>query len=353
MIGESENRMAIRMKTNSLFLLITALLVVMLSCTCSTTDNPPQKSVPVETPVISSPTTPEQTNKPTETVSTPTSDIEPKKNGKLFIWTISSDTTDIYLLGSIHVASPDIYPLNSSIEDVFEIAENLVVEVDVTVIDVEETMALMFEYGMYSNGETLKKNLPEDLYASLDEFFKELGLNIGLFNSVRPWVISMLIEQLAVDDLGYAAEYGIDYYFLEKASESNKNIIELESAELQFEMLSSFSDEFMIFYIEESLENLPEKEEVERLFEAWQNGDVDTMESIVFEALIEEPELTHLYDVLFSQRNIMMADKIEEFLADDEVYFVVVGAGHLIGEGGLIDILSDRGFETEQLNNND
>jgi len=339
----------IRIKGISTFFLITTLLVVMLSCTCSTTDNSPQESVSAETPIISSPTTPEQTDKPTETVSTPTTDNEQKKDGKSFIWKISSDITDVYLLGSIHVASPDIYPLDSTIEDAFGIADNLAVEVDITVIDTEETMALMFEYGMYSSGETLKANLPEDLYTELDEFFKELGLNIGLFNSLRPWVISMLIEQLAVDDLGYAAEYGIDYYFLEKASESNKNIIELESAELQFEILSSFSDEFMVFYVQESLKNLPEKEDVERLFEAWHYGNVEIMESIVFEALIYEPELAPFYEVLFDQRNIMMAEKIEEFLADDEVYFVVVGAGHLVGENGLINLLENEGYETKQL----
>jgi uncharacterized protein YbaP (TraB family) len=49
----------------------------------------------------------------------------------------------------------------------------------------------------------------------------------------------------------------------------------------------------------------------------------------------------------------MMAEKIEEFLADDEIYFVVVGAGHLVGENGLINLLKNQGYETEQLYDSD
>ena len=52
---------------------------------------------------------------------------------------------------------------------------------------------------------------------------------------------------------------------------------------------------------------------------------------------------------MLDERNITMAEMIEEFLADDETYFVVVGAGHLVGDNGLINILDERGYVTEQL----
>ena len=44
-----------------------------------------------------------------------------------------------------------------------------------------------------------------------------------------------------------------------------------------------------------------------------------------------------------------MVDKIEGFLENDEIYFVVVGAGHLVGENGIINLLEEKGYITEQL----
>ena len=52
--------------------------------------------------------------------------------GKSFIWKVSSETNSIYLLGSIHLATPELYPLDSCIEDAFALADNLVVEVDLS-----------------------------------------------------------------------------------------------------------------------------------------------------------------------------------------------------------------------------
>ncbi len=44
-----------------------------------------------------------------------------------------------------------------------------------------------------------------------------------------------------------------------------------------------------------------------------------------------------------------MASKIEDYLNAKEIYFVIVGAGHLVGNQGIIEILKRKGFVVEQL----
>jgi uncharacterized protein YbaP (TraB family) len=272
--------------------------------------------------------------------------------GKSFIWKVSSATTSVYLLGSIHAAKPDIYPLDSAIEDAFASARYLVVEVNVLNIDDQKVTDILLEHGVYPPGEGLRDNLSPSLYDALDEQFESFGVNIAILDSYRPWVILMTLEQLTLQDLGYLPENGIDYYFLDKAAQT-KMILELETAEFQLELLYSLPDELIIDSLEYDIENIPLQEDLEELFQIWEDGDAAKMESMLFEVLTEEPELAPYYEKLFDERNFNMAVKIEEFLTDDEIYFVVVGAGHLVGENGLVNLLTEKSYAIEQLFNSD
>ena len=272
---------------------------------------------------------------------------------KAFIWKISSETNSVHILGSIHMASSEIYPLDSSIEDTFELADNLVVEVDITQVDEMQTLQLLMEYGTYPQGEGLQDNIPEDLYAQLEEQFQQLGVSIAMIDTYRPWVVVMLLEELQIQALGYAAAFGIDTYFINKATESGKDILSLETVEFQFELLGSLPDELMILLLEEGVENPLTQEDLDMFFRAWEDGDAVAMASLVFEGLTEEPALAPYYDKLIDERNLNMAEVIEGFLADDESYFIVVGSAHLIGDNGITNILAKRGYVIEQLYDRD
>ena len=51
---------------------------------------------------------------------------------------------------------------------------------------------------------------------------------------------------------------------------------------------------------------------------------------------------------LFDERNALMAEKTEGYLRAGKGCLVVVGAGHLVGETGILKRLSDRGITVEQ-----
>ncbi|MFC2027984.1 TraB/GumN family protein, partial [Chloroflexota bacterium] len=155
---------------------------------------------------------------------------------KSFLWEVTSDTTTVYVLGSIHLANSDLYPLADAIEDTFDQAENIATEFDITSFNEMEAAALLMEKGMYSGGETLRDNIPEELYDKMYNILKDLGMSKFELNGMKlfePWVIAMEIEVYVYDDYGYSGDYGIDQYFLNKAHEEGKNIIDLESAEFQ------------------------------------------------------------------------------------------------------------------------
>jgi uncharacterized protein YbaP (TraB family) len=284
------------------------------------------------------------------TTQTPTPQpAPPEEKGASFAWKITSDVSSVYLLGSIHVASPDIYPLDNVLETAYLEADNLAVEVDVTAVDDAVITALVTQYGTYPEGDGFKQSVPQDLYSKLEAQFGKWGIPLAQMNGLRPWLILTTLEQLVWQDLGYISEYGIDYYFLEKANSEGKDIIELESAEFQLKTLSSLPDDLMVKAMEAYMEDILIKEDAEELFEAWVEGDTDAMEALVFQALIDYPELKPYSDAMFDERDFKMAENIEDYLADSETYFIVVGAGHLVGENGLLNLLDDRGYKLEQL----
>jgi uncharacterized protein YbaP (TraB family) len=92
------------------------------------------------------------------------------------------------------------------------------------------------------------------------------------------------------------------------------------------------------------------KDKFNGMLEAWKKGDAKEMVKIIKEEYVGKPKLKPLYDKLIGDRNVTMTDKILTYLNDktDKKYFVVAGAGHMIDKGGIVDILSKKGFKVEQ-----
>ncbi|HUH67141.1 MAG TPA: TraB/GumN family protein, partial [Syntrophales bacterium] len=79
------------------------------------------------------------------------------------------------------------------------------------------------------------------------------------------------------------------------------------------------------------------------------SGDTGTMESTFTKSLSENSRFSVIYDKLIYKRNRGMAAKIEGYLRTGSNYFVVIGAGHLLGDKGIIQLLKNRGYSVEQL----
>ena len=280
--------------------------------------------------------------------STPTDNEDTSPS---FLWEVSSDTNTVYILGSVHVATADIYPLAEAIENAYEVADYLVVEIDTNAVSTSEMTTLLMEKGMYPSGESLRDNVSDDLYSRLSQRLRELdsrGLLLSSMNLFEPWVVATTITELDYMELDYEVEYGIETHFLDKAEADGKDILELESAEFQLDIFDSMSYELQIIMLEDAVDNPVTEDVMEALFEAWSTGDTIKMEQMVFEGIEEDENYRIFSNIIIDERNFQMVDKIEQYLQDDETCFVVVGAGHLVGENGIINLLDSKGYTVQQ-----
>lgn len=267
--------------------------------------------------------------------------------GKSFLWEVRHEKNTVYILGSVHAMKKEAYPLPGGIEEAFERSDFLAVEADINEID-PGVIKTMLEEAFYTGEETLEKRLSIETYNLAKAKLAESGVPIELFQRNKPWVVALMIASIEIQKSGLNPEYGIDRHFLRKA-QGRKKTVELESLDCQIKLFNSFTDadqELFLLYTLKDVERL--KQEMDAVTEAWISGDTKTIESAVQKGLTEDPRLAPVYEKLFIERNRGMASRIEGFLKTGQRYFVVVGAGHLVGNEGIPELLKRRGYFVEQ-----
>lgn len=275
-----------------------------------------------------------------------TQDTVPQ-NHKNFLWKVQSKTSTIYLLGSIHFFKKEGYPLDKRIENAFDKSDILVVEAnidDVSQIDLQK----LIEGSLYPDNETLEGHVPKATYELVMKEVGELGVPPEFINKEKPWFLALTLTSLELMKLGFDPTYGIDMHFLSSAGK--KKVLELESVDYQIDLLSKFSDsdqEMFLLYTLKDLNTMGHQ--VDELTRAWTYGDTKSMESITMKGAVSDKKMNSIYEKLIYERNRNMVSKIEEFLRTKETYFVVVGAGHLVGKKGIIEMLRGKGYPVEQL----
>jgi uncharacterized protein YbaP (TraB family) len=271
---------------------------------------------------------------------------------KLLLWEAAGANGKAYLFGSVHTAKPDMYPLNPAIVEAYESSDTLVVEVNMNAVDQQAVSRKTMALGVNFDGTTLADTLPAEELEALKTFCAARNLPFAALNIMKPWLAAMTLAVMEYQRQGYDFDLGLDRHFLKKADESGKKVVELESAEFQLEMLSSFSPElqskFVIYSIRE-LNNVTEK--VDALMTSWRNGDVAKLEELMLDmGQGESHELKPVYDAMITNRNHTMAEKVAAMIEEGGVHFVVVGAGHLIGDEGLVNLLNkDERFRVVQI----
>jgi uncharacterized protein YbaP (TraB family) len=267
---------------------------------------------------------------------------------KSLLWKVQSSRSTVYLLGSIHFLKEDVYPLNQAIEAAYESSEKLVVEANINDLGNLDLKTLA-DRAFYKNDDHVEKHVAPETYRLIGEESKTLGMPIELIRMQKPWFLALSFQAMELVRLGYSPEHGVDYYFLKRA-QGKKRILELESLEEQLNLLSGFSDreqEQFLIYTLETLSSMDRQ--VGNMVRAWTSGDAQAMESALADAVPPDPSLAPIVQKLFDERNARMMSKIEGYLNSNETYFVIVGAGHLVGKRGIVELIKSKGYVAEQL----
>jgi len=270
-------------------------------------------------------------------------------NDRALFWQVQSDTAKVYLLGSIHYADESFYPLRREIEQAFYSSGQLVVEINIDADKAQRYRELMQQKGSYQGEATIRDDISEETYRQLQYRLRRLGMSLDMVHKQKPGMLVLTLTAVQVMKMGFMPELGIDAYFLKRAVDSKKNIIELETVDEQMDIFLNISDGDIL--LRETLHSLDEADMLMMdMTRCWKRGDEACLEKMLFEdAMTRYPSFIRIYDELFFKRNENMANDIKGFLQGEGTYFVVIGAGHLVGDKGIPVLLRNAGFDVGRL----
>lgn len=261
------------------------------------------------------------------------------------VWKITSPTTTVYLVGSVHVATPELYPLPDAMESAFASSKVLVVEVNVKNIDQAKGNQLAQEQGTYGEGDSLSKHISKQTSDAVDGFCSKHGVPRDALENLRPWLAALTSAVIAFQQAGEDFHLGVDEHFLDEVKPPQR-IDELETADYQIQIFSSSSEQEQEQLLASSLKDVDAvKEWTQNVQNAYVAGDDSKLQSM----LETQFEPRTFYKRLIEDRNVRMADRVEEYLKGKEQCFVVVGSGHLVGDKGVVKILQDKKYKVERI----
>jgi uncharacterized protein YbaP (TraB family) len=268
---------------------------------------------------------------------------EPELSGSS-VWRISRGDNTMFLAGSIHLLREEDFPLPREFDLAFAQSTALVLEADVRQEAIGELQSYLMSQMFLPEGQTLETLLEADTLEMLRVTTFKYGFPLEAVSNLKPSMLMSTLALLQMQSLGFSME-GVDFYYLHKAVNINKPLYFLETAESQVDAVLSmgvgYENDF-VFYSLRDMENTEAL--LASILNDWRTG-----ESAVSEAALKDmKEFPPIYQMLITDRHDAWLPQLEEFLASDSVFFVVVGLLHIHGPDGLLQLLEDLGCTIEQ-----
>jgi hypothetical protein len=266
---------------------------------------------------------------------------------KHFMWAVRTPgAPPTYLVGSLHVLTPDYYPLQPAMEDAFKQSKVLIEEVDMDELSNPVAVMPLLAKAVFSDGRTLDQVVSPELYKTVLARAEKAGVPAVAMQRMKPWMAAVSLTAPALKAAGFDANLGVDKYFFDKAKSAGLERRALETVAYQFDRLDQMPlpmQEAMLRSVFADLDTQLSKVKV--IADAWARGDTSGIEADLLGAFRESPEL---YDRLLAERNRNWVEPVERCLKERTSCFVVVGAAHLVGPDSLVSLLRKKGYTVEQ-----
>ena len=263
------------------------------------------------------------------------------------VWKVSNGEDVVYIGGTIHILPISEFPLPDAFSTTYEKSDTIVLEAELPApTDLAAQRKIMAAVA-YEDGQSLKDDLSEETYGALNTYLSAFGATADQVASFKPgMVVSMLVAMEA--QRNQLAGEGVDAYFNQLAKRDGKTRDYLETLDFQIQMMANMGEGEEDRFISETLTTLPElKELLTQTIKAWRNGDTEEINEYVVEKFKRESPVS--FNEVFTQRNANWVPHIEAMFGDEDQEFVLVGAGHLVGEGNVLKLLENKGYKIEQL----
>lgn len=251
------------------------------------------------------------------------------------LWQISGNGMphNAYLFGTMHVKDKRAFDFSPNMTIAFDTCKAFAMEIALEPDIYKDIFKLMVADKDYRIEDYLK---PEELQ-KIDNFLKkEFGFKLEYFKQIKPVFLYIIMSGtgMSVDN-----EHFLDEYLFLKAKQKEKTIIGIESLQEQINALDGLTIPEQLQLVLDAVDSFGKNKKAEqKLLKYYQKQQLSEIAQI-----IEEGGNEKVNKLLLTNRNYVMADRIANFLPKESI-FIAIGAGHLPGNEGVIELLRKKGF---------
>ena len=244
-----------------------------------------------------------------------------------------------YIYGSIHSGDPRVLTFSDRLRAILHSSDQFMME-----IKIDQSVIMQSLTGMWlMDGRKLSDVIGDRLYQMVIETGNKVGMPEMSFTYMRPWVVTMLFS---LPPGNY--EQIVDVELMKMAMSSGQPVVGLETIQEQFDVFDKMSISDQKVLLENTLKNYPLlSTQFESLLEAYLDRNLGRLQQLAEQQIELQSDATQaierLMERLLDDRNQRMLERMLPEI-ENSSNFIVVGALHLPGENGLLNMLKQRGF---------
>jgi uncharacterized protein YbaP (TraB family) len=256
------------------------------------------------------------------------------------LWEISGNGLQqpSYLFGTIHMICKEDFLISEIVKQKFNSSKQVYLELD---MDDPQLQVTMMQQMQLPDKETLKNKLGESDFKKLDSFLqKEMNMNLVMFDKFKPMMVMSILAQRLLPCAGMES---YDMNFAKMATEQKKELLGLEKVEDQLGVFDAIPDSLEIRSIMNMVNDFEShKKEFSRMSSIYKTQDLDAL----YQLMAESPEMMGSQELLLDRRNRNWIPVMESVMKNSTTFFAV-GAGHLAGSQGVLELLRKQGYKVK------
>lgn len=269
------------------------------------------------------------------------SPAQEKKNNAL-LWEIAGNglAQPSYLFGTIHMICKEDFVLSDIVKEKFNASKEIYLELD---MDDPKLQVTMMQLMQLPGKETLQEKMGAAKFSRLDSFVKkEMKMNLAAFARFKPLMLMSLLAQRSV---GCQAIESYENTFVKMSREQKKELLGLERVEEQMAVFDAIPDSVEIESIMNMVNDFEKsRREFKRMSDIYLSQDLDSL----YQLMADSPELMGSQELLLNRRNQNWIPIMDAAMKNSPTFFAV-GAGHLGGSQGVLELLRKQGYQVRAL----
>lgn len=258
------------------------------------------------------------------------------------LWKVEGQNikTPIYLFGTIHLIPGSAFKVSPTLDSIAGKMENIYFEMDLSHPDLA---TITVKKLMLDSVSSIKELYTASEYKKLVKKWTKMNIPYALFEKFKPFMLQQQIMTTLVEN-----PKGYETHFLAYAKKKNIKVGGLDEPEVQLASIDSIPLELQAKSLYE-LTLKPEKSrtELKSLFEKYQSNDID----VIYNYINEQKDFSSISNSLLDVRNIRWVEKMIHLFESNESYLFAVGAAHMGGPQGLINLLREKGYTVTPVKN--